>query len=281
MPHLELTPKTDISSFRKLAMAHHPDRNAGDPTAEAKFKELNEAYSILSDPQKRAAYDRYGKAAFQNGMGGGHGADFSQFSDIFDNIFGEFMGRGRGQGRSSALRGADLRYDLELTLEESFAGKSATIDIETMARCEPCARLILDANGAVLRPRRGVNEHDRQAGAAHGFDLRVAGLEAHGDDAVDGRPPHGALERAAERRDEQDPEAALLGDDRDTLGESRKEGVAEDLPERLRGQHADRGRLARAEHPRDGVRPVAQLFGDRPDARRCLHAETFRLVERK
>jgi molecular chaperone DnaJ len=125
------------AAYRKLAMECHPDRHGGCPEQEAKFKQLNEAYDCLKDPQKRAAYDRFGHAAFQNGgqggFGGGPGPDFS---DIFSSIFGEFMDP-RG-ARQNAARGADLRYDLELTLEESFAGKSATIDIETMARCEPC-----------------------------------------------------------------------------------------------------------------------------------------------
>ena len=129
--------KTIKSAFRRLAMDCHPDRHGGCPEQEARFKQLNEAYDCLKDPQKRAAYDRFGHAAFQNGgaggFGGGPGPDFS---DIFSSIFGEFMDP-RG-ARQNAARGADLRYDLELTLEESFAGKSATIDIETMAACEPC-----------------------------------------------------------------------------------------------------------------------------------------------
>lgn len=124
-------------AYRKLAMECHPDRHGGCPEQEAKFKQLNEAYDCLKDPQKRAAYDRFGHAAFQNGgqggFGGGAGPDFS---DIFSSIFGEFMDP--RAGRQNAARGADLRYDLELTLEESFSGKSATIDIETLAACEPC-----------------------------------------------------------------------------------------------------------------------------------------------
>ena len=131
--------RTIKAAYRKLAMECHPDRHGGCSDQEAKFKAINEAYDCLKDPQKRAAYDRFGKAAFQNG-GGGHdpfgSAGFEGFSDIFSSIFGEFMDP-RG-ARQNAARGADLRYDLELTLEESFAGKSATIDIETMAACEPC-----------------------------------------------------------------------------------------------------------------------------------------------
>ncbi len=129
------------SAFRKLAMQYHPDRNAGDKGAEAKFKQVNEAYDVLKDPQKRAAYDRFGHAAFQNGGGGpGPGAEgFSSFSDIFENIFEEFMGASpRGGQRSAASRGADLRYNLEITLEEAYRGKQTAITIPTTITCEAC-----------------------------------------------------------------------------------------------------------------------------------------------
>ncbi len=128
------------SSYRRLAMKWHPDKNPGDARAEQRFKAISEAYDVLKDPQKRAAYDRFGHAAFTQGAGGGGGgADFGGFTDIFENIFGEFMGGGRQQrGRGGALRGQDLRYDLEMTLEEAFAGKSATLEVEVAAACEPC-----------------------------------------------------------------------------------------------------------------------------------------------
>nr|WP_089218664.1 molecular chaperone DnaJ [Sphingomonas laterariae] len=134
--------KTIKSAYRKLAMQCHPDRNPGCKDSEAKFKAINAAYDCLKDPQKRAAYDRFGHAAFQNGGPGGPGGgfagqDFGGFSDIFENIFGEFMGGGRG-GRQNVRRGADLRYDMEITLEEAFHGKSAEIRIDVAANCEPC-----------------------------------------------------------------------------------------------------------------------------------------------
>jgi molecular chaperone DnaJ len=127
------------AAFRKAAMECHPDRHGGCPERTAKFKQLNEAYDCLKDPQKRAAYDRFGKAAFQNG-GAGAGPfgnqGFDGFSDIFSSIFGDFMDP-RGQ-RQNAARGADLRYDLEMTLDEAFRGKEATITIEAAAPCDSC-----------------------------------------------------------------------------------------------------------------------------------------------
>jgi molecular chaperone DnaJ len=113
------------STFRKLAMQYHPDRNPGNHEAEVKFKEINEAYQTLSDSQKRAAYDRFGHAAFANGGAGGpgFGNDFSDFmSDIFENFFGETRGRGGRPAGGGRERGADMRYNLEITLEEAFLG---------------------------------------------------------------------------------------------------------------------------------------------------------------
>jgi molecular chaperone DnaJ len=134
-------------AFRKAAMQHHPDRNPGDAAAEIKFKEVNEAYQCLSDGQKRAAYDRFGHAAFENGGGGGGGFGGDGFgasmSDIFEDLFGGMMGgrsRGGGNGRE---RGADLRYNLEITLEDAFKGSQAEIRVPTSIKCEAC-----DGSGA-------------------------------------------------------------------------------------------------------------------------------------
>src|SRR5579871_989336 len=130
-------------AYRSLAMKFHPDRNPGDKTAEHKFKEISEAYDVLKDDQKRAAYDRFGHRAFENGgAGAGHpgGFDFNAgggFADIFEEMFGEFMGGRRGQ--QARQRGGDLQYKMEITLEEAFAGKQATIRVGALAPCEICA----------------------------------------------------------------------------------------------------------------------------------------------
>lgn len=135
-------------AYRKLAMKHHPDRNPDDKSAEAKFKAAGEAYEVLKDEQKRAAYDRFGHEAFQNGMGGGGGGaagtagfDFSSnFSDIFDDLFGNMAGASAGArgGRQTSNRGADLRYNLQITLEEAYVGKQENIAITTAVSCETC-----------------------------------------------------------------------------------------------------------------------------------------------
>ena len=126
-------------AYRKLAMQHHPDRNPGDKQAEQNFKEAAEAYEVLKDDEKRAAYQRYGHAAFEQGGPGPGGFDFnftSSFADVFDDLFGEFMGQRRGGGGSA--RGADLRYNLEITLEDAFNGKRAKVRVPTMVVCGEC-----------------------------------------------------------------------------------------------------------------------------------------------
>ncbi|MGE8940525.1 molecular chaperone DnaJ [Leptospira interrogans] len=131
------------SAFRRLAKEHHPDRNSGDKDSERKFREAAEAYEALKDPQKRAAYDQFGHAAFdgaRGGPGGGFGPDFAaSMSDIFDDLFGDFMGGRRGpRPRNGRERGADLRYNLEIALEESYLGKTAQIRVPSSVACEKC-----------------------------------------------------------------------------------------------------------------------------------------------
>lgn len=140
-------------AYRTKAKELHPDRNKDDPKAETQFKEAGEAYDVLKDPEKKAAYDRFGHSAFDGGMGGGGGArpggfgnqgDFaSAFSDVFDDLFGDFMGGGRGAGRQRAARGVDLRYNLRVTLEEAYSGQQKTISVPTSVACASC-----DGSGA-------------------------------------------------------------------------------------------------------------------------------------
>ncbi|WP_075653955.1 molecular chaperone DnaJ [Pseudochrobactrum sp. B5] len=137
------------TAYRKLAMQYHPDRNPNDAEAERKFLELGEAYDVLKDPQKRAAYDRFGHAAFENGGGGAGGAGgfggfggggfgAGGFADIFEDIFGDVMGGGRNRRSGGRERGADLRYNMEVTLEEAYAGKTAQISVPGSISCEEC-----------------------------------------------------------------------------------------------------------------------------------------------
>lgn len=130
-------------AYRRLAMKNHPDRNPDDDEAEARFKEVKEAFEILSDADKRAAYDRYGHAGVNNQAGGGGFADAEGVSDIFGDVFGDIFGGGRRGGRSQVYRGADLRYELGLTLEQAVSGDNVNIDIPGYVACEPC-----DGSGA-------------------------------------------------------------------------------------------------------------------------------------
>ena len=130
------------SAYRKLAVRYHPDKNPGCRESEARFKSISQAYDCLKDPQKRAAYDRFGHEAFQSGnmgaAGGAGGGGFSDIGDIFESIFGNGVGGGAGVGRQQGRRGADLRFDMEISLDEAFHGKQAEVEIEVAQACEPC-----------------------------------------------------------------------------------------------------------------------------------------------
>ena len=143
-------------AYKRLAMKFHPDRTQGDKAMEEKFKEVQEAYEVLSDEQKRAAYDRYGHAGVDPNRGGG-GAGGADFGDIFGDVFGDIFGGGGRRGQSRAQRGSDLRYNLELSLEEAVRGKSVDIKVPTMVSCDSC-----DGSGA----KKGTSA--KSCGTCHG-----------------------------------------------------------------------------------------------------------------
>jgi len=139
------SPEEIKKAYRQKAKALHPDSNSDNPDAESQFKEVNGAYDTLKDDQKRAAYDRFGHAAFEGGMGGmgagarGQGDFASAFSDVFEDLFGDFMGqRGGAAGGRRAQRGSDLRYNLRVTLEEAFTGSQKTINVPASVACSSC-----------------------------------------------------------------------------------------------------------------------------------------------
>ncbi|NOW44302.1 molecular chaperone DnaJ [Novosphingobium sp. SG751A] len=192
------------SSYRKLAMKFHPDRNPGCNESEAKFKQISEAYDCLKDPQKRAAYDRFGHAAFQNGgpgAGGGGfhgGGDFGDIGDIFESIFGNAFGG--GGARQQPRRGADLRYDLEIGLEDAFHGKTVEIEVEVATSCEPCAgtgaqpgtgkrRCNLCGGHGKVRAQQGFFMVERTCPTCHGRGevIEKPCKKCHGEGRVDQR----------------------------------------------------------------------------------------------
>ncbi len=154
-------------AYRRLAMQYHPDRNPGNAEAEARFKEINEAYEVLRDPQKRAAYDQFGHQAFQHAGGAGDGRaggfDFSSFADAFEDLFADFMG---GRRRGGSNRGADLRYNITITLEEAFSGKTAQIRVPTAVVCEACGGSGSEgaAEPSICKTCRGIGRVHAQQG---------------------------------------------------------------------------------------------------------------------
>ena len=129
-------------AFRRIAMKFHPDRNSDDKNSDEKFKEAQEAYEVLGDEEKKSAYDRFGHAGVDGNSGGGGGGG-AGFSDVFGDVFGDIFGGGGGRGRAGPARGSDLRYDLQLDLEDAVKGKTVQIDVPTMSHCDPC-----DGSGA-------------------------------------------------------------------------------------------------------------------------------------
>ena len=228
-------------AYRKLAMSHHPDRNPGDKSAEQKFKEINEAYDVLKDDQKRAAYDRYGHAAFENGGRGpgdfGFGGGFSGgFADIFEEMFGA-MGAGR-RAQAGPARGSDLRYNLEVSLEDAFKGKQTTIRVATFAHCDTC-------QGSGAEP--GTRPISCRTCHGHGQGARTAGF-LHDRAHVPDLPRHRT-------------------DDRETVQELRRAGArrARRRPSRSTSRRASRtvrasGWPARARSARTARRRATFIF---------------------
>jgi len=190
------------AAYRRAAMKWHPDRNPGDSGAEARFKAVNEAWEVLRDPQKRAAYDRFGHAAFRQGGNGrgpfGAADEFGAFGDIFDSIFGEFMGRGRGPRQPQ--RGSDVRYDLEISFEQAFDGTEAEVSFDVAQACDSCggsggkpgARMVscttCGGRGQV-RMQNGLFVVERTCPACHGAGAQISDPceRCGGDGRVDRR----------------------------------------------------------------------------------------------
>lgn len=178
-------------AYRTMAMKYHPDKNPGNKEAEQKFRDISEAYEVLKDDQKRAAYDRYGHAAFENGgFGGGRATNpgfdpTSSFSDLFGDLFGDMMGGGRGQQASARLRGADLRYNLEVNLVDAYRGKQQKIQFTTAAKCDSCSGSgskdgsaptncrVCNGNGKI-RTQQGFFTMERTCTSCHGMGKTIA-----------------------------------------------------------------------------------------------------------
>jgi molecular chaperone DnaJ len=174
-------------AYRRLAIQYHPDRNPGDRQAEEKFKEVNEAYQVLSDADKRSQYDRFGHAAFQGPQGGGGfgGFDFSQgFEDVFSDIFGDFFGTGRGRSRSRSRRGDDLRYDLEIDFEDAHRGAERIIKVARLSQCEACngTRTAAGSSGTRTCPNcRGTGQVRTQQGF---FSISTTCAQCRGEGSI-------------------------------------------------------------------------------------------------
>ncbi|MBP9792302.1 MAG: molecular chaperone DnaJ [Rickettsiales bacterium] len=172
------------NAYRKLALKYHPDKNPGDAQSEHKFKEINQAYEILKDEKKKAAYDQFGHSAFQQGGGGSHGGNpfggggFGDFSDIFNDFFGDFAGATGGRGRHTNVKGADLRYNMTISLEEAFEGKKADISFAAAGKCNICdgtgsqskkSTTCHTCNGlGRIRTQQGFFAMERTCSACHG-----------------------------------------------------------------------------------------------------------------
>ena len=228
------------AAYRRMAKEYHPDRKNGCKDNEAHFKAINQAYDVLKDPQKRAAYDRFGHAAFQNGGGGDPFAEagFNGFSDIFSTIFGEFMDQ-RG-ARQNAARGADLRYDIELSLEEAFTGAEKTITVEALANARPATVAAAPAR-SLRQPLPDLRRHGQDPHAArllHGR-ARLPHLPRLG------RSDHQSVRQLPRRRPRAHP-AQAVGED------SRRRRRRHPDPRRRRRRGRVRGAAQRRPLP---VRP--------------------------